>query len=102
RELEAHYRRLLRGFPKVTLPPPSSGALSHFTIRVPASEREFARERLWKQGIDTGTLFGFPSYCDSSLFPNASRASQELINLPMDPGLTMKHLNSIARTLGLN
>jgi hypothetical protein len=100
RELEGRYRRLLQDLPQVVLPALSQGVMSHFTIRVSAPEREKIRKRLWRHGVDTGDLFGFPSYCDPVMFPNAFKASQELINLPMDPRLTTKCIQLMARLLG--
>ncbi|MGO9125724.1 MAG: DegT/DnrJ/EryC1/StrS family aminotransferase [Terriglobales bacterium] len=102
RALETQYRNLLQGLAGVTLPAPSPGVLSHFTIRVPASDRDRIRERLWKRGFDTGDLFGFPGYCDPAMFPNSFRASRELINLPMDRGVTVASIQSIARTLRMD
>jgi dTDP-4-amino-4,6-dideoxygalactose transaminase len=99
RELEAHYRRFLQGSARVALPAASQGALSHFTVRIPALERERARQRLWSHGIDTGNLFGFPRYCDPATYPHAFKASQELINLPMDRGVAVKHVRSMAMLL---
>jgi len=102
RELETHYRRFLHGLAEVTLPAPSQGVLSHFTIRVAASERDRIRQRLWKHGIDTGDIFGFPRYCDPAMFPHAFTASRELINLPMDRGVTVAHVRCMAGVLGMN
>lgn len=102
RELETHYRHFLRGVPEVDLPAASIGALSHFTIRVPASEKEPIRQRLWKHGFDAGDVIGLPSHCNPTLFPIAYQATHELINLPMGRGVTFKHVQAIASLLGVN
>jgi dTDP-4-amino-4,6-dideoxygalactose transaminase len=99
RELESRYRTLLRSVTGIVMPPPSIGVLSHFTIRVTASKRELIRRELWRQGIDTGDIFGYPRYFDPASFPNAFRATEEIINLPMDRGVTEKHVLTIARML---
>lgn len=99
RHLEAHYRSFLQGRPGVALPAASRGALSHFTIRIPASERAGIRGKLWRNGIDTGDIFGFPNYCDPGMYPHAFKASQELINLPMDHRVTVRNVQSIATLL---
>jgi dTDP-4-amino-4,6-dideoxygalactose transaminase len=96
RRLECEYRRHLRGLSDVMLPAPSEAVLSHFTIRVPASERQATRQCLWRHGIDTGNIFGFPRYCDPSVFPNAFRCSQELVNLPMDCRVSVTDIRRIA------
>ena len=101
-DLETHFRRLLQGVEGVGLPPFSLGVLSHFTIRVPAPEKEPTRQRLLKHGIDAGDVIGLPSYCNPTIFPNAFEAAQELLNLPMGRGVTIKHVRSIASLLGLN
>jgi dTDP-4-amino-4,6-dideoxygalactose transaminase len=98
RRLESAYRSNLQGLSGVVLPAPSEAVLSHFTIRIPAPERDATRQRLWRLGIDTGNIFGFPRYCDPAAFPNAFRCSQELVNLPMDRRLTV---NDVRRIRGL-
>ena len=99
RELEHTYRCLLQGLNGVVLPAPSNGALSHFTIRLPALAKEPTRQKLWKHGIDAGDVIGFPSYCNPTIFPNAFKAGQELLNLPMSQGLKLRHIQSIAKIL---
>jgi len=102
RELETHYRRFLQGVEGVDLPALALGALSHFAIRVPASEKQPIRQRLWKHGIDAGDVIGLPSYSNPTIFPNAFKAGQELLNLPMGRGVTIKHVRSIASLFGVN
>jgi hypothetical protein len=67
RELEAHCRRFLQGLAGVVFPASSREVLSHFTIRIPAPERERTRKKLWRHGIDTGNLFSFPGSCDPAM-----------------------------------
>ena len=99
RKLEHQFRESFRGIDGITLPTPSVGVLSHFTIRVPAATKEPIRQGLWRHGIDAGDVIGLPSYCDPAVFPNAFKASQELLNLPIDPKITAGHIQTIADIL---
>jgi dTDP-4-amino-4,6-dideoxygalactose transaminase len=86
--LAALYRRNLCGIRHMGVPPVSSFAMSHYTIRVPSVHRDAIRASLLRLGIDTGRLFRFPGYLSETTFPNAARAASEVINLPLDDCLT--------------
>jgi dTDP-4-amino-4,6-dideoxygalactose transaminase len=70
--------------------------LSHFTIRVNPAIRQSVRQRLWKNGIDVGTLFPFPSYVSANDFPNTKNVTSEILNLPLDPRLTFDAIDRIS------
>src|SRR5262249_48428391 len=97
--LAARYHRDLNGMTGVILPPASSNALSHYTVRVPTAWRDPVRTSLESLGVDTGVLFRFPGYLANEQFPNANRLSLEVINLPLDPCLSEKDIDYISDCL---
>ena len=92
----ARYQKNFEGSALVTSPRLSVHALSHFTIRVNPAIRQGVRERLWKKSIDVGTLFPFPSYLPANDFPNTKNVTSEILNLPLDPGLTFDEIDRIS------
>lgn len=95
---EAIYRDQLEGLGP-HLPPPGAAALSHFTLRVPAEWREELRKGLKRDGIDAGTLFGFPSHLSERHFPWALARSREVLNLPLGMALKDAQVVCIAQAL---
>ena len=91
----ARYQKNFEGSALVS-PRLSVHALSHFTIRVHPAVRQGVRQRLWKKGIDVGTLFPFPSYLSANDFPNTKNVTSEILNLPLDPGLTLDEIDRIS------
>ena len=61
-----------------------------------AAVRQGVRQCLWKTGIDVGTLFPFPSYLSANDFPNTKNVTSEILNLPLDPGLTLDEIDRIS------
>ena len=82
----------------LSFPPDCAEAMSHFCIRVPGFVRDELRTYLWKNGIDTATLFPFPADADSMQSPNAFRLSNEILGLPLSNGLGE---HTIRRVCGL-
>jgi dTDP-4-amino-4,6-dideoxygalactose transaminase len=86
--LAHRYQRNLAGVAGVTLPRSSRYAMSHYTVRIPAQFREAIQAALRHLGVDTGTLYRFPSYLSRDRYPNAERIGSEVLNLPLDASLT--------------
>jgi dTDP-4-amino-4,6-dideoxygalactose transaminase len=87
-DLAYRYEHNLAGVAGITLPHSSRYAMSHYTVRIPAQFRAAAQAALRRFGIETGTLYRFPSYLPRDRYPNAAKASSEVLNLPLDPSLT--------------
>lgn len=86
--LAHRYQRNLVGVTGVLLPRSSLYAMSHYTIRVPEQSRQGIQTALRRLGVDTGTLYKFPSYLSRYTYPNAGRLGSEVLNLPLDARLT--------------
>jgi len=69
---------------------------SHFPIRVTPDVRDRMRDFLRGKGIDTGKLFPFPCGLDRSSYPNASKAADEVVTLPLGPSITSDEIKLIA------
>ena len=97
RRLAALYRERLAGLP-IALPPPDAGCVwNQFVIRVPAARREPLRRHLEERGIASAIYYAIPLHLQPALaflghrpgdFPNAERAAEESLALPIFPGLT--------------
>ena len=88
------YRQLLSDVDGIRLPPSSSTALSHFTIRIAADRRDRCRQQLHSAGIDTGTLFSASE--SISIPPRTQRLIGEVVNLPLSPDLAAADIDRIA------
>jgi DegT/DnrJ/EryC1/StrS aminotransferase family protein len=96
RQAEMYHRQLapvgvLYDLPSGTLPQ------SHFPIRVPAHLRTGLRAELRRRGVDTGTLFPFPSILPRSQYPNAAQASDEVVLLPLGERIRVDEIALVAR-----
>lgn len=107
RELAARYDELLAGLP-VTLPPraaePSTHAYHLYAIRIPHRRRVY--DHLRSEGIGAQvhyvpiyqhSLYA-PSFRPSS-YPNTEAAYEQLLSLPLYPGLESADQDRIVRTL---
>ncbi len=109
RGLAALYRERLAGLP-IGLPPPDAGCVwNQFVIRVPAARRDSLRRHLEERGIASAVYYPIPLHLQPALaflghragdFPNAERAAQESLALPIFPGLTDGDLSRVAEALG--
>jgi dTDP-4-amino-4,6-dideoxygalactose transaminase len=94
RALAARYRERLQGLP-LTLAAPDPGSVWHlFVIRTP--KRDGLREHLEKTGVETGVHYPLPLHLQPPFapfgyargrFPQAEKAANEALSLPMYPEL---------------
>ena len=93
------YHQNLAGTEGLICPKISPSALSHYTVRVAPEIRARVRKLLFQSGINTITLWDFPRYLDLDRFPNASRRSLEVLNLPIIPGMLKGRIDHICEHL---
>ncbi|OQB54971.1 MAG: UDP-4-amino-4-deoxy-L-arabinose--oxoglutarate aminotransferase [Deltaproteobacteria bacterium ADurb.Bin151] len=93
------YRINLNGVDGLILPPISSDALSHYTIRVNHHLRDKLIHYLFGMGIETGTLFFFSRLFNRRNFPNAASTAAEIINLPIDVRMLLSDVDRICNCL---
>ena len=96
RRLAALYRTRLAGLP-VRLPPSDAGCVwNQFVIRVGPGRRDPLRRHLEERGIASAVYYPIPLHLQPALaflghrpgdFPNAERAAEESLALPIFPGL---------------
>jgi dTDP-4-amino-4,6-dideoxygalactose transaminase len=98
REAARRYDALLGGHPRITLPRtlPGNEAVWHlYVIRVP--ERDRVLTELHAAGIGASVHYPVPLHLhgafshlgyDKGAFPNAERAAEEILSLPIYPGIT--------------
>jgi dTDP-4-amino-4,6-dideoxygalactose transaminase len=104
RRLAALYRERLAGLP-LGLPPPDAGCVwNQFVIRVPAARRDSLRRHLEERGITSAVYYPLPLHLQPALaflghragdFPNAERAAEESLALPIFPGLSDASLGQV-------
>jgi dTDP-4-amino-4,6-dideoxygalactose transaminase len=109
RRLAALYRERLAGLP-IELPPPDDGCVwNQFVIRVPAARRDPLRRHLDGRGIASAVYYPLPLHLQPALaflghrpgdFPNAERAADESLALPIFPALTDADVSRVAGALG--
>ena len=105
----AHYERLLRAVPGLTLPRVAAGCTHvyhQFTVRV--ADRERVQKHLAAQGIASTVYYPVPlhlqpvfanlGYQPGSM-PRAERAALEVLSLPMYPELTPQQIERVATAL---
>ncbi len=109
RRLAALYRDRLGGLP-IGLPPLDDGCVwNQFVIRVPAARRDPLRAHLDGRGIASAVYYPIPLHLQPALaflghrpgdFPNAERAAEESLALPIYPGLTDGALARVTDAVG--
>jgi dTDP-4-amino-4,6-dideoxygalactose transaminase len=78
-----------------------------YTVRVPGGRRDELRQELADRGIGTGVYYPVPVhkqqvYLDQrydDIFPEAERASQEVLSLPVHPALSQEDLEAIVQAV---
>jgi len=105
REIARFYYENLMNEKSIILPPIVDGAIySHYVVRV-KNRQEFI-SKMRKKGISIGSYF---DYCIPELnayrkykksdYPNSVICSNEIVNLPNHPGLSIEELNHIVNTI---
>ena len=107
REVAARYNDLLQGVPGLVLPPLTEGHVFHqYTVRIPVGRDQVAEE-LASKGIGTMVYYPVPLHrlpvygYPEGTFPEAERASREVLSLPMGPflGPQNEHVASLLREI---
>jgi dTDP-4-amino-4,6-dideoxygalactose transaminase len=108
RELASHYRQRLADLP-LRLPAPDAGCVwNQFVVRVPDGQRDLLRVHLAQAGVDTAVYYPLPLHlqpCVSALgwqrgdFPEAERAAEEALALPIFPELTTDEVDRVAHAV---
>jgi dTDP-4-amino-4,6-dideoxygalactose transaminase len=104
RQPTAHYySQQLADVPGLALPPLVEGATySHYVVRV--ADRRAMLDALRRRGMQLGEVIdysipempGYERYVDGQVFPNSQLCRQQVINLPIHPGLTEEQRSLIA------
>ena len=110
REGAARYAQLLADLPAVRLPAvlPDNEPVWHiYAVRVP--QRDRVLEALREAGIGAMVHYPTPIHLQPAFrmlnhrlgdFPNAERAAEEMISLPLFPGITASQQEEVAHVLG--
>jgi dTDP-4-amino-4,6-dideoxygalactose transaminase len=91
--LERCYHDNLEGVSGIIRPKSSDHVLSHYPIRVSCDIRPLLKKHLLKAGFDVETLYFFPSDFSKNDYPNASRATVEVLDLPLYFKLSMNEVD---------
>jgi dTDP-4-amino-4,6-dideoxygalactose transaminase len=94
--LAHRYASHFTGNPGIKQIPLPATSISHYVIRVNASQREVIRRSLWGAGIDTAVHFPFPPYLSPEEYPRSKEVGAEILNLPLDHRLSLKKVDYIA------
>ncbi len=103
REMAVRYNILLEKVPGLTLPPLTEGHVFHqYTVRV-LKGRDQVAEELGKRGIGAMIYYPLPLHrlpvygYPEGTFPEAERAAQEALSLPMFPFINEERIEYIAK-----
>ena len=111
RRVAARYQELLGGVEEIVLPntgPDRSHIFHQFTVRVRDGLRDGLLAYLKEAGIGTAVYYPLPLHLQECFdylgyrrgdFPEAERASQQVLSLPMFPELTASEQETIAMTI---
>ena len=97
--LERRYHDNLEGVDGIIRPKPSDHVLSHYPIRVSSDIRPLLKKYLLKAGFDVETLYFFPSGFSKSDYPNASRATVEVLDLPLYVKLSIDDVDRLCENI---
>jgi len=108
REIASHYRERLAELP-LRLPPPDPGCVwNQFVVRVPDGQRDRLRAHLARAGVDSAVYYPLPLHLQPAVsalgwrrgdFPEAERAADEALALPIFPELTAGEVDRVADAL---
>ncbi len=99
----AYLSQHLTGVVTPTVPEGSHHVFHQYTIRVTDGQRDAVLEGLGQRGIGTGVYYPVPVHqqriyeesCRGLTLPEAERAAQEVLSLPVHPGLSAQDLEAI-------
>lgn len=106
------YLELLGDFPQLGLPKRVDHPYSHFTVRVPRRDQTCFREKMYQFGVECGRTLDYclpemetyRSWASNGTWPEASKAAQEIVNLPNYPAMDEARIgyvvNCVRKTLG--
>jgi hypothetical protein len=97
--LERRYHDNLEGVGGIIRPKPSDHVLSHYPIRVSSDVRPLLKKYLLKAGFDVETLYFFPSGFSKSNYPNASRVTVEVLDLPLYYKLSLSEVDRLCEKI---
>jgi dTDP-4-amino-4,6-dideoxygalactose transaminase len=97
--LERRYHDNLEGIDGIIRPKSSDHVLSHYPIRVSSDIRSLLKKYLLKAGFDVETLYFFPSGFSKSDYPNASRATVEVLDLPLYVKLSIDDVDRLCENI---
>jgi dTDP-4-amino-4,6-dideoxygalactose transaminase len=105
RDVAGQYRARLAGLP-LGLPPPDPGCVwNQFVVRVPDGRRDQLRAHLAQAGVDSAVYYPIPLHLQPAVsalgwrrgdFPQAERAADEALALPIFPELTTGEVDRVA------
>lgn len=111
RALAAAYSRELAGIDGLGLPvtrPETEPAWAHYVVRVPGGRRDELGRRLDERGIATAVYYPRPLHLMPAFaslghapgdFPRAERAADEVLALPLYPGLTQEQQGRVVEAV---
>jgi dTDP-4-amino-4,6-dideoxygalactose transaminase len=107
REVASQYRERLAELP-LRLPPPDPGCVwNQFVVRVPDGQRDQLRAHLAQAGVDSAVYYPLPLHLQPAVsalgwrrgdFPEAERAADEALALPIFPELTTSEVDRVAES----
>lgn len=108
REAAQWYAELLRDVPEIQLPverPGDHHVYGQYTIRVLNGRRDALQAALKEQGISTGIYYSRPLHMqpvfadNGPSLPVAEQAAQEVLSLPMWPGISRATVERVAEAI---
>lgn len=108
REAAQWYAELLRDVPEIQLPverPGDHHVYGQYTIRVLNGRRDALQAALKEQGISTGIYYSRPLHMqpvfsdNAPSLPVAEQAAQEVLSLPMWPGISRVTVERVAEAI---
>lgn len=109
REIAHLYDERLKDAPYIEIPVPAEGIESVYHLyAVKVARRDAVQVRLTEDGIATGVHYPIPLHLQPAFahlgyrkgdFPEAERASETTLSLPMFPGMTEKDVDRVCESL---
>lgn len=99
----AYLSQRLNGVVTPTVPEGSRHVFHQYTIRIANGQRDRVLEGLGERGVGTGVYYPVPVHqqriyeesCRGLSLPEAEKAAQEVLSLPVHPGLSQQDLETI-------